>query len=60
MPANYHFSSSEAAFLQRNFHTVILQLLPWQLLTAKSGFAKALADDVRRRRKAERVTPSCR
>uniref|UniRef100_A0A383WL30 Uncharacterized protein n=1 Tax=Tetradesmus obliquus TaxID=3088 RepID=A0A383WL30_TETOB len=47
---DYFFSCSEPAFLQHNFHPAIFDLLPWQLLTARSGFNEALAADVRRRK----------
>jgi hypothetical protein len=46
--ADYYFSCSEPAFLQENFHPTIFSLLPWEILTAKSGFSKGLAAEMRR------------
>lgn len=46
--ADYHFSCNEPAFLQENFYPAIFSLLPWELLTAKSGFTKELAAEIRR------------
>jgi len=48
--ADYNFSCNDPAFLQKNFHPVIFDRLPWQLLTAKSGFTKPLSDDIKRGR----------
>jgi hypothetical protein len=48
--ANYCFASSDADFLKANFDSVVTDLLPWALLTGKSGVNRELADVIRRSR----------
>jgi hypothetical protein len=48
--ANYCFASSDEEFLKANFDRRALDLLPWEVLTLKSGVNKELADALRRSR----------
>ncbi len=48
--ANYCFASSDVNFLKANFDSVVLDLLPWEVLTGKSGVTKEVADAIRRSR----------
>lgn len=48
--ASYCFASCDEEFLRANFDSRILDLLPWEVLTAKSGVNRELADTLRRSR----------
>ena len=50
--ANYCFASSDEDFLKTNFDSVVFDLLPWEVLTGRSGVDKELADVIRRSRGA--------